>query len=44
MDMVWLLVRRFGSLDEALQGRNPGNRAAKPTHPDYVPLHPGYTF
>ncbi len=30
MDMVRLLVRRFGSLDEALQKRNPGNQPAKP--------------
>ncbi len=40
----FLWYAQFGSLDEALQERNPGNRTAKPTPPDYVSLHPGYTF
>ncbi len=30
MDMVRLLARRYGSLDEALQERNPGNQPATP--------------
>ncbi len=40
----WRRTRQFGSLDEALQERNPGNQMAKPPHPDCDPLHPGYTF